>query len=275
MARRRRLALSVIATLLVATAGAAETVRVAADRAEVRQEAQAGGGVLGTASKGTVFQVLGREGGWIRVAYPIADGAFYAGYIPAVFCEDARGAAPSAAKPVTPAPPASISVAPAPAPAMGPPGAAAPATHQTGLTVAATKGGDAKVTFQSDPPGATLYEVRDEDGTAKPWGYTPRVLEYPAPTKWTECMNTRPVRVRWLSGAEAELDSLQLCPKDGKKRQFTFMRPAGVPGAEIDGQFALQLGEKNAPKPSVYVPPAKPTFCTSRLIGTQVFTNCY
>jgi hypothetical protein len=132
MARRERLALSVIATLLVAAAGAAETVRIVADRAEVRREASAGGNILGTVSKGTVLQVLGREGGWVQVAYSIGNGAFYAGYVPAVFCEDARGAAPSTAEPVAPAPPASVNAAPAPAPApVAAPVPAVPTPHQT------------------------------------------------------------------------------------------------------------------------------------------------
>ena len=108
MARRTRLALSVVATLLVAAAGAAETVRIVADRAEVRREANAGGSILGAVSRGTVLQVLGREGGWVQVAYPIGNGAFYGGYVPEVFCEDARGAAPSASQPPTPTPPVGV-----------------------------------------------------------------------------------------------------------------------------------------------------------------------
>lgn len=141
MARRTRLALSVVATLLVAAAGAAETVRIVADRAEVRREANAGGSILGAVSRGTVLQVLGREGGWVQVAYPIGNGAFYGGYVPEVFCEDARGAAPSASQPPTPTPPVGVrpkdawftdpsaGLEPAPEPITAP-ASVAPVAHQ-------------------------------------------------------------------------------------------------------------------------------------------------
>lgn len=118
MARSGRLVVSVAFLLLTAVPGLwAEVVRVVADHVEVRREANAGANVLGTVNKGTVLQVLGREGGWINVAYPIGNGAFYSGYVPAVLAEDARGAAPSSAVQAPQSvPPVSASPAPAPLP---------------------------------------------------------------------------------------------------------------------------------------------------------------
>lgn len=133
---------------------------------------------------------------------------------------------------------------------------------------------DVKVTFQSDPPGATLYS-EDIPGTLKLWGYAPLILKFQVPRNWKDCIHTNPMRVRWLSGAEAAVSGIELCPQVGKNQQFTFMRPAGIPGAEIDGQFAIQLMQRQAPPPSVYVPPPAPVHCTSTVIGRQVFTNCY
>jgi hypothetical protein len=132
MARVARVALPIFAVLLLADVAAdAETVRIVAERTEVRQQADAGASVLGTAGKGTVLQVLGREDGWVRVAYPLSNGAFYGGYVPAVFCEDARGAAPSTTAPVVAtAPPVSDSLSPAPAPARTAPPVVASPTHR-------------------------------------------------------------------------------------------------------------------------------------------------
>lgn len=112
-------------TLLVATEGATETVRIVADRTEVRREASPVASVLGAVTKGTILTVLGHQGGWVRVAYPISDAAFYAGFVPTVFCEDAQGAAPSAASVVATSTSASTSSGPAvgastPAPAPTP-----------------------------------------------------------------------------------------------------------------------------------------------------------
>lgn len=144
------------------------------------------------------------------------------------------------------------------------------------LTVATSAhAADVKVTFQSDPPGATLYTVLND--TPRLWGYAPIVMKWGVPKKWTTCLQTEPILVRWLSGAEARIDTLRLCPQVGKNQQFSFIRPTGVPGVEIDGQFAVQILQQRAPAPVIippYVPPAQ-THCTSQIIGRRVVTNCY
>lgn len=106
-------ALMLAAAVLAPPAAHAETVRVTADRVDVQRETNPGGGVLGTVTKGTVLQVLGRDGGWVQVALPIGNGAFYAGFVPAVYCQAAPGVAPTM-KPL--AGPLAATAAPAPAP---------------------------------------------------------------------------------------------------------------------------------------------------------------
>ena len=120
MTRHGRLASLLIVLLLVVPELWAETVRVVSAQVEVLREANAGGDVLGTAKKGTVFQVLGRQGGWVQVAYPIGSGAFYSGFIPTAFCEPAPGAPPSQSPLASPERPATAAVPPVtqqPAPA--------------------------------------------------------------------------------------------------------------------------------------------------------------
>jgi hypothetical protein len=127
MERPVRQCLTAVAVVLavVATARAAETVRITAERADILADAKADSRVLATVSRGAILEVLGREGGWIRVAAP---GTGYAGYIPAVYIEPGLGATPSAGAASRPAP------TPAPAPAAPPseppaPAARAPQTY--------------------------------------------------------------------------------------------------------------------------------------------------
>jgi hypothetical protein len=141
---------------------------------------------------------------------------------------------------------------------------------------------EVKVTFLSDPTRATLYE--EVGGSQKTWGYTPVILKYQVPRKWNACMALKPLKVRWASGAQASI-TLSVCPQTGKNQQFVFQRPTGVPGADIDAQFAIAMlqnparaaAEAPAPVyiPPIYIPPA-PRHCTSTVIGNQVsdFTIC-
>lgn len=96
-----------LAVVVVGTtsASAADTVRVTAERADILADSNASARVLATASRGTVLEVIKREGAWLRVSTP---GTGYGGYIPALFVESAYGA-PTTIAPVTaptqPAPP--------------------------------------------------------------------------------------------------------------------------------------------------------------------------
>lgn len=136
------------------------------------------------------------------------------------------------------------------------------------------------VTVRSEPPGATLYEG------AKAFGAAPFVLRYTAPGRFRECLRLRPLTLRWISGASVTLDDLDACPVAGKKQEVTVLRPEGVPGIEIDAQYAVALlQQRNAEQAAADAAAAvalaglqqqlaKPRTCTSTRIGAQVFTTC-
>ena len=102
-----------------------------------------------------------------------------------------------------------------------------------------------RVTYSSDPPGATLYQ----DG--QPIGYMPYTLTYGSDVtealKQGQCVGLRGTTAKWASGAEASVSSLTACPAYGLRQTYVFIRP-DVPGREIDANFALQLqqGRVNA-----------------------------
>jgi opacity protein-like surface antigen len=120
--RTVRLTTYLAALVAVAPAAWAETVQVTAERVNLTAEASSDSRVMATVTRGTVLEVLRREGQWIRVATP---GSGYAAYIPRTAVETGVG---GALPPGTAAPPS-------PAPASGPP--RAPAAPSVGATPAA------------------------------------------------------------------------------------------------------------------------------------------
>ena len=143
-----------------------------------------------------------------------------------------------------------------------------------------------KVTYQSDPPGAALYQG------SQLMGYTPYVLQYEV----TDDDRRRGAKllqgtsVKWASGAAASVPSLTAnFNQFGLNQLFTFQRP-DVPGREVDMQFALELQklaimrqQASAQQSQAYYqllqatrPVVRPTTnCTSTVIGNTVHTNCY
>ena len=100
-----------------------------------------------------------------------------------------------------------------------------------------------KMTFHSDPEGATLYE------RGRLWGATPVTLSYEesrAVFARHECLRLSPMHVRWASGVVTTVDNLQACPAGGLQQAYVFARPADAPGAEIDANFARQLQRDDA-----------------------------
>lgn len=147
------------------------------------------------------------------------------------------------------------------------------------------------VTYQSDPPGAALYQ-----GTQM-FGYTPISLEYQL-TDTDRKSGTKLLQgttVKWASGASAQVPTLSAdLNKFGLNQQFTFQRPDGYPGRDTDMQFALELQKLaimreqtqaqqdqaywqmvNALNQQKRAQQRTPTNCTSTLIGNIVQTNCY
>ena len=143
-----------------------------------------------------------------------------------------------------------------------------------------------KVTYQSDPPGAALYQG------GQLMGYTPYTLQYQV-TDDDRKRGTKLLQgtsVKWASGASANVPSLTAnINQFGFSQQFTFQRP-DIPGRETDMQFALELQklaimrqQAQAQQDQAFYqllqatkPVVRPTTnCTSTVIGNTVQTNCY
>lgn len=129
-----------------------------------------------------------------------------------------------------------------------------------------------RVTYLSDPPGAAVYEG------GKQWGRAPVALVYHVPRHFVDCLRLNPVTMRWVSGAEVSISTLDACPAAGRDQQFTMFRPKGVDGLDLDVQFAIAAMQPAAARPAADTPPPTPITmprnCTTTVIGNQIFTNC-
>lgn len=150
------------------------------------------------------------------------------------------------------------------------------------LLIPSIASADVRLYLLSQPGGASVFQgFRQLDGTLVYQPMASGEFVYKTPRRWTECLRVNPIKVRWISGAEAVVEDLQLCPAQGKKQQFVFMRPEGVDGALIDAQYALALLQAQTantppPPPAVYptYTPPTTTHCTTQVIGYQIFTRC-
>jgi hypothetical protein len=152
------------------------------------------------------------------------------------------------------------------------------------------------ITFHSDPAGATLYANTGN----QLFGYAPARLKYVPEKQFrdgTGCMRLQGAMVRWASGAEVSIGGLEVCPQNGGEQQFVFTRPGDVPGREIDVMFALEqqrfavLSEQaRAAQRAAYWQSLSAQYaaqiernrqirlrmnCTSSVVGSYVYTNCY
>ena len=157
-----------------------------------------------------------------------------------------------------------------------------------------------KVTYQSDPPGASLFQ------NGQLMGYTPYTLQYQLSDddRRQGVKLLQGTSVKWASGASANVPNLTAnLTQFGLTQHFTFQRP-DVPGRETDMQFALELQKlaimrQQAQAQSLQAqaqaqqakaqqdqafyqllqtmrPTVRPTTnCTSTVIGSIVQTNCY
>lgn len=147
---------------------------------------------------------------------------------------------------------------------------------------------DVKVTILSIPAGATVFTTQP-DGTEKAWGGSPVRLKWQLPKRWTECFTTESVKVRWISGVEASVAGVEVCPRNGTNQDFLFQRPNDLPRIELDVQYAIALMQSAAAAAAAaqraddalaadiaraFQRP-QPKICTSNVIGNQIFTYCY
>jgi len=145
------------------------------------------------------------------------------------------------------------------------------------------------VTYNSDPPGASLYQ-----GTQQ-MGYCPTTLIYDV--SWDDRKNGYKIlqgtQVKWVSGATAKIEQLKAyLDSFTTYRQFTFMRPEGIAGSETDAKFGLEVqkirlmqeqvqAQQDANLWQIYSTIANQnqiinlqTNCTTNVIGGTVFTKC-
>ena len=94
------------------------------------------------------------------------------------------------------------------------------------------------VTYNSDPPGATLVQANGQN-----FGRTPVTLKY----QISEADRSRGnktlmgISAQWPSGARASSSSITANLKNGTSQSFTFSRPQNAPELAIDMQYALEL----------------------------------
>jgi len=156
-----------------------------------------------------------------------------------------------------------------------------------------------RVTYNSEPIGAALYEGSTFLGT------TPVTINYNVTEEQRKAgrMLLRGTSVRWVSGASANISSLTADMQQyGYHQTFTFRRPDGVPGYDVDANYALQLqrnaimllqaaSQAQAAQQQQYFqqqqlqlqrqqmlqqqfrPPSNFN-CTSNVIGSYIYTNC-
>lgn len=133
-----------------------------------------------------------------------------------------------------------------------------------------------QIQYQSDPPGATLYQ----DG--QPVGMTPYTLKYQPDEAFRNggCMLVRPTEVKWASGATASTGgTLRACKSTGVQQTYMFIRP-DMPGRDIDMNFALQIQrngimqQQNALILQQMLTPPKPVNCTTTYSFGIANTSC-
>src|SRR5262245_8137568 len=157
--------------------------------------------------------------------------------------------------------------------------------------VAAAAQDVALLSIDSDIREATVYVA----GVAQE--RTPFMLSIPTPAGlWKSarnCVNSAPISVKWVSGAEASVPSIQLCSENGTQQHIVFNRPDEFPDWGVDTRWAAQLdlfrrqigfvvsqamltGQKQAriepPAPPVVAP--RPAMnCRSKLQPGAVYTT--
>lgn len=147
------------------------------------------------------------------------------------------------------------------------------------LAIVVLSAANLTMTIHSQPEGATVFE-----GT-KLMGVTPLNLSYKLPRRWKDCLKIRDLSVSWVSGAKASLEGVSACPQNTKSQQLVFLRPDAYPNATLDLDWAFKMAQLSIEQAKVAAIQAQqatpvviataPKHCTSQVIGTQVFTNCY
>lgn len=149
-----------------------------------------------------------------------------------------------------------------------------------------------RVTYYSDPPGATIYS------NGQTFGYAPVTLQYEVTKEQKKqgFVTVNSVEARWASGATASSGILDIDLKQyGLNQQLTLYRPNEVSGREIDAQFYLQLEQTRAAQRQAAAMEQQAaaqkrqadaqekqtrqrkstTYCNSTVVGQNIDTICY
>lgn len=142
-----------------------------------------------------------------------------------------------------------------------------------------------QITFDSNPPGATISSGNET------WGVAPQTRIWTL-AKGQRTAVSAPITATWISGAKS---TITMNLQAGQEGAYTIIRPQGVAGLEIDVQWAMHLQQQETAKQAsdnallmMYMqqqntaaaarttPQPSPMInCTSRAIGSTVNTNCY
>ncbi|WP_191621291.1 PEGA domain-containing protein [Marinihelvus fidelis] len=134
-----------------------------------------------------------------------------------------------------------------------------------------------QLTIRSEPSGATVYEGEEA------WGVTPVTLDYTTAAKeaGNGCVATRPISVRWESGAKARVSTINVCTGAGGATSYTFVYPEGFPGGSggLEHEVASRSTGNVTADGQLYYDVAQPDStnvlkCFSDLRGDQVITHC-
>jgi hypothetical protein len=145
-----------------------------------------------------------------------------------------------------------------------------------------------QMTYNTDPPGAMVYQGETF------LGYGPTTVSYGwqlAARDPVQCMRLQPITAPWASGAEAIRTDLQACARDSYLQQRALVRPANVPGRDLDVQFAIHLQETAATEAqaaaveraalfqalaqqSALAPRPSAVLCSSQVAKGNVYTAC-
>lgn len=91
-----------------------------------------------------------------------------------------------------------------------------------------------RITFDSNPPGAT---ISDSSGT---WGVAPQIRIW---TLNSPTAVSNPIVATWVSGAKA---SIKLNLTAGKDGSWIFQRPQGAPGLDQDVRWAMHIEQQKS-----------------------------
>lgn len=131
------------------------------------------------------------------------------------------------------------------------------------------------LTIDSDPPGAAVYE----GGTF--WGHAPVTLAYTGSSEFRDggCMGTKSIMVKWDSGAQARVPTINLCETQDRQQGYLFTYPEGFGPLAQQGSAVQPPFKRVAPNGQLYwevthAPSESKLRCYSDVSGDTIKTNC-